>query len=649
MSGLNNAINNALSGLEAFETGISVVANNIANAQTNGYASESVDIQTASASPGQTGQGVVDPAKIIRAASGFAASQLRTANTANSAATSQSNFLTSISNALTNNGNIQTSISQFFSDIGALSANPSSTALRQTILSDAQNITSSFKSASSNISSVINGAQENLSNGLTAANSLLAQLQSINSSLSQNPNSPSLLDQQQAALNSLSAYLPVNAIPQNNGSIVITSGGTILLDQSGAQTLSISTNQNGNSNIEAGVGKALVTLLESDGSLGADVSAVASGNQAQQSLNIIAASFSYQVNTSQAEGLDASGDLGGNLFSNPGPTVLENNENTGNAEISASIVNTANLPSDGGPLTLIYSSKNGWSAVDQTSGQTYQASGVPPVLAGLALSISGTAQNGDSFTLNPAPNSAANLSVVAASTSSIAASDPYVAAAGVLQPNGSISNENGGSITVGNDNVISQLPEGVNAVPGSAFGQDLQVTFSTSTTPASYTITSTENSSLNITGQLSSTGSGAIYIQYPLGSNASGKYWQLQFTAKPDNGDALSLQPGGISSGSNAQRMANLWTATNTTTSGTLEQSVVGLATGLGSNASAAQQLATETATQVATTTQNLATVAGVDTDKQAVLMTNYQQAYQAAAQVITSVHSMFESLLNAV
>lgn len=649
MSGLNNAINNALSGLEAFETGISVVSNNIANAQTNGYASESVDIQTASSSPGQIGQGVVNPAEIIRAASGFAASQLRGANTANSAATAQSNSLALISNALTDNGNIQTAISQFFSDIGSLSANPSSTALRQTILSDAQIITSSFQSASSNINSVITGAQEGLSNGVTAANGLLTQLQSINSSLSQNPNSPSLLDQQQAALNSLSAYLPVNVIPQSNGSVVVTSGGTILLDQSGAQKLSISDSQNGNSTIESGVGKALVTLLESDGSLGADVSTITSGNQAQQSLNVIAASLASQVNTSQAEGLDTSGNLGGNLFSVASPTILGNSGNKGNAQISAGIANTVDLPSDGGPLTLTYSSTNGWSAIDQVSGQTYQASGIPPVLAGMALSISGTVQNGDSFTLNPAPNAASSLSVAASSTGSIAASDPYVAVPGILQSNGSISNENGGTITVGNDNVVSQLPEGVSAVPASAFGQDLQITFSTSTNPASYTITSSQNASLDITGQLTSAGNGSIYIQYPSSSNAQSKYWQLQFTASPDNGDALSLQPGGTSSGSNAQRMAGLWTAQNTTTSGTLEQSVVGFTTGLGSNASSAQQLATQTTAQVATTTQNLATVAGVDTDTQAVLMTNYQQAYQAAAQVITSVHSMFESLLSAV
>ena len=80
-----------------------------------------------------------------------------------------------------------------------------------------------------------------------------------------------------------------------------------------------------------------------------------------------------------------------------------------------------------------------------------------------------------------------------------------------------------------------------------------------------------------------------------------------------------------------------------------MEQAVIGLSTGLGANAQAAQQLATATAAQVTTTTTNLQTIAGVSTDQQAVILTNYSQAYQAAAQAISAAHTMFESLLTSV
>lgn len=658
MSGIYSAINTALTGLEAFETGINTVSNNIANANTDGYASESVNIQSSYLYPGDIGSGV-DPAQIIRASSGLAAAQLRTANTTNSAASAQSSALTNLSNALSNNGNIQTSISQFFSDVSSLAANPTSAALRQTVLSDAQSVTSSFQSAATNMSSVITGAQTNLLTGVAAANGLLSQLSNINQSLRETPNSPSLLDQQQSALNSLSQYLPVNAITQSNGSVILASGGTILLDQSGAQSLNVSSDSNGNPVVTAGLAKALVTLMESDGSLGASLGTIDAGHQAVQSLNMVATSFATQVNQAQAQGLDASGNLGSNMFTIPAPTVAPGSANTGTAQMTATITNTANLPSNGGPLTLTFNGTNSsgvsnWSVVNQASGETSQVTGIPPELAGFALSMSGTVQNGDSFILNPAPNASTAISVAATSSNAIAAADPYVGSPGALpvgaesatSSDGVITNSNKGTITTGADSVVTTPDSGAAVVPASYFGQNLQINFGSS---GSYTVSVAGTTTPAIASGSLTGGNGTIAIQYPSSGASSGGYWQLPISGTPVAGDTLTLQPGGSSSGSNAQRMAGLWTAPNTTSSGSLEQNVVGLATGLGQNASAAQQLATATSAQVTTATANLSAVSGVNTDQQAVLLTNYQQAYQAAAQVITTARSMFESLISAV
>ncbi len=111
----------------------------------------------------------------------------------------------------------------------------------------------------------------------------------------------------------------------------------------------------------------------------------------------------------------------------------------------------------------------------------------------------------------------------------------------------------------------------------------------------------------------------------------------------------MTLTPGGSSSGSNATRMASLWSAAGTTADGTLQQTIVGFGTQLGAAAQQAQDLSSETGDQVATATNNLQTVSGVNSDQQAVILSNYQQAYQAAAQVISNAHTMFESLITAV
>lgn len=645
MSGITSAITTALSGLELSEAGISTVSNNIANSTTSGYAAESVNATTSVGAPNQPGNGV-QTAQIVRAASGFAAAQLRNANSASAAASSQSTTLTSLSNALTNNGDVQTAINQFFENVSTLASNPTSTAQRQTVLSNAQTVTSSFQSAAQNIATTGASANESLSTGITSANNLLSQLATINKGLAQTPNAPSLLDQQQAALNSLSQFLPVSTLPQSNGSVIVTAGGTVLLDQSGAQSLAASTTSSGTPTVTAGTNAVPVTLTQNDGRLGAAIGNIQSGNTALQSLNALAAIFAGKVNTAQAEGLTPSGAQGQALFSVPTPTVTSSSGNTGSATVTAAISNSSALPTDGGPFLLGYTTANGWTATDQATGQNYTASGTPPTLAGMTLAITGTPANGDQYTLNPAPNAATGISVAATQTSDIAAADPYVPTAGVLQSDGSVTNSNAGTVTTGTDTVTSSPAGNAAVIPASYYGQDLQINFTSAT---GYTVSAAGNTTPVIaSGMLGSNGSN-IAIAYPSSGAASGQYWQLPITGTPASGDTLTLTPGSSSSGSNAQRMATLWTTPSTTTSGTLEQAFVGLSTGLGANASAAQNLATATATQVSTATTNLQTVGGVNTDQQAVLLTNYQQAYQAAAQVISAARTMFDSLLQSV
>ena len=644
MSGITNTINTALSGLQLFEAGINTVSNNLANVTTSGYAAESVNSTTAVNATNQPGDGV-QPAQIVRAASGFAAAQLRNANSADAAASAQSTALTSISNALMNNGDIQTAINQFFQDISTLASNPTSAAQRQTILSDAQTITSAFHSASGNITDTITGANETLSNGITSANGFLGQLQNINKNLVQSPNNPSLLDQQQSALNSLSQYLPVNVLPQGNGSVIVTSGGTVLLDQSGPQDLAANTSSSGTPTITAGTNATPVTLTAADGSIGGAIGTIQSGNAAQQSLNAMAAIFAGKVNTAQAEGLTPAGAQGSALFSVPSPTVTASSNNSGSATISASISDSSALPTDGGPFLLTYTTANGWTALSQGSGQSYTASGNPPAFAGITLAVAGAPANGNQYTLNPAPNAATGITAISSQTGDIAAADPYVSSPGALQGDGSISNANAGVITAGTDTVTNAPASNAAVIPSSYFGQNLQVNFTSAT---SYNVTTASNTATVIaSGTLGSNG-GNIAVAYPSGA-AAGQYWQLPISGTPASGDTLTLTPGGSSSGSNAQRMGALWTTASTTTSGSLEQAFVGLSTGLGANAQAAQNLASATSAQVSTATTNLQTVSGVNTDQQAVTLTNYQQAYQAAAQVISAAHTMFESLLQSV
>lgn len=645
MSGITGAMNTALSGLELFQAGIGAVSNNLANQSTPGYSVESVSATTQTGAAGQPGNGVQGP-QISRAASFFAASLLRGANTAASAASALTTALTTLSGALTNNGDIQAAMNQFYQDIATLAANPTSTAQRQTVLADAQTVTSNFQNAACVINGVVSTASQGLTQGVSAANQTLAQLAVINKNLGLAPNDPGLLDQQQAALNTLAGLLPVNALPQSDGSVILVSGGTVLLDQSGAQSLRVTPAAAGAApHITAGADTTPLTVSAADGTIGSAVAGYQAGQTAFQGLSAVAGIFAANVNSSQAQGLTPSGTIGGALFSVPAPSVTASAANAGSASVDATLSNAAQLPIDGGPFTLSFQTGTGWSAVDQASGQSYAVAGTPPSFAGLTLAISGTPANGDQFTLNPTPGAPTGISVATNNPASIAAADPYVASPGVLQPSGAILDQNGGSIAGGADTVTASPSAGTAVVPAAYFGQALQVNF---TATGTYNVSTAAAPGTAIASGVLSGGNGSIAIAYPAGAGA-GQYWQLPISGSPAAGDTLSLTPGGSTSGSNATRMAASWTAAGTSNGGTLQQAVIGFGTNLGAAAQAARQQQTATAAQVTSATSNLQSVAGVNTDQQAVILTNYQQAFQAAAQAISVAHTMFESLLTAI
>jgi flagellar hook-associated protein 1 FlgK len=651
MSGLIGAVNTALSGLEAFVDGISVVSQNVANQTTPGYGQEGLNVTTVNdTTPGSIGYGV--QSHVTRVADGFAAGVLRTANSANTAANTTSSSLTSISNALTNNGDVQSAINQFFLNAGTLAANPTSDAQQQTVISDATSVTDAFRSAAGSISSAQTGATTALGNQVATANNLLGQLQDINQGLITSPNNVSLLDQQEAALASLSNLISVNVVPVgSNGEVLLASGGTVLLDQAGAQTLDL-TGGTGSVAPTVSVGNSRVTLslAANDGQIGGNLQTWQSGDAALQSLNGLAAIFASQVNTVQAQGLTTKGTQGGSLFSVPSPTVAAGSANTGSASLTAKISNVSALPTDGGPFLLSYSTSSGWSAVDKATSTSYSVSSSAGTIsfAGLSVTVSGTAQSSDNFTVDPAPGAAASIAVTTPLGGAIAAADPYVATPGTLQSDGSVVDTNAGTLQTGSTSVAGTPEAGATVIPASYYGQSLQIVFTSAT---DYNVTTTADPTTTIaSGSLSgSTGAGTIAITYPTTGNASGTYWQLPISGAPAIGDTLTLTGGGSGSGTNATRLQALWTKVGTTTAGTLQEAIVGLGTALGANAQQAQDLATGTSAQVTTATSNLQTLAGVSLNQQAVLLTQYQQAFQAAAQVITTANAMFQSLLQAV
>ncbi|MDE3240168.1 MAG: hypothetical protein KGN33_14505 [Paracoccaceae bacterium] len=648
MTGLNSAVSAALSGLDAFAEGIGTVGTNIANQTSSGYGVRTLDVQTASDGASQSGAGVVDPALVRRVSDAVQASNVYSATAASTGAAALSSALTAIDQAFTGNGDVQGAASTFFADLGTLASEPSNTAQVGTVLADAQSLVGSFNSAALSLSQQNAQIVTQAGQQVAQANTLLDQIAAINKQLRAAPGDASLLDQQQAALTKLSSYLAIKTIPLGeSGAVAVMSGGTVLVDQSGPQPIEMTQAQPQDApQLTAGADKGPLSLSKTGGSLGGLLSGFASVSAAGQQLDWIAGTVAGLVNRSQAEGLDATGSPGKPLFSVPGPTVTAGAGNTGTASLSPTITNPGALPANGQGYTLSYSA-TGWTATVPGTAQSYALGTASPLtLNGMNIAVTGTPNPGDSFRIAPETGAAASMKLTATDPGALAVADPYVLVAGSIAASGAVSNSNAGTLSEGIDTVTTTPAPGAAVVPAPPSGSTLEIRF---TSASAYTVVDTATGSTVSTGTFGGGGTN-IAIAYPAGSPATGSYWQVNLTGSPAAGDVATLTPGGLNSGSNARRMADLWTSTDASVpGGSLQGAVLSLIGSTGADAAAAKTLAANTASNLSTAQGNLSQVAGVDENRQAALLSEFQQAYQAAAKVIATANAMFQSLIQVI
>jgi len=97
--------------------------------------------------------------------------------------------------------------------------------------------------------------------------------------------------------------------------------------------------------------------------------------------------------------------------------------------------------------------------------------------------------------------------------------------------------------------------------------------------------------------------------------------------------------------GANAQVIAENGSMTTTAAN----QDYTNFIQNLGSNVQGVNDQVTAQTSVASAATQNLSEIAGVSTNSQMVALINYQQTYQASAEVITTVNTAVQSLLSAI
>jgi flagellar hook-associated protein 1 FlgK len=356
---------------------------------------------------------------------------------------------------------------------------------------------------------------------------------------------------------------------------------------------------------------------------------------AQNSLGQAAVTLTDLVNAQNEAGLDQNGAVGQALLTVGGPQVLSSSNNTGTANVSAVVSNLGALTTSN--YDLKYDGSN-WSLVDSASGAatalTQSTSGMPPVTtltgAGLTITVTGAAQAGDRFLVEPTSAAVSSLALLTTDPSKIAAAGPIVTSA-TAGNTGSASIQ---SATVPNTSAWTR--------------GNYSITFSS---PTAFTVTDAEGNPVTAT-VTNASGNPVTPPAYSSGSTISFNGINVTLTGAPAAGDSFAIDDNanGTGDNSNALLLANVLN-TNVLDGGTASLSdavnsyvgTVGIQTSQAQNGATAQQSAMSSAQ----TAQQ--SVSGVNLDQEAANMVQYEQAYQAAAQVIASASTLFNSLLTAV
>jgi flagellar hook-associated protein 1 FlgK len=141
----------------------------------------------------------------------------------------------------------------------------------------------------------------------------------------------------------------------------------------------------------------------------------------------------------------------------------------------------------------------------------------------------------------------------------------------------------------------------------------------------------------------------ASNVAYVQGGNISYNGWTTQITGSPNANDTFSIGPNQNATGDsrNGLAIAGLSTAkTLDNSSVSIQGAYAQLVSTIGNQAGQLQATSTAANTELTNATNAQQSVSGVNLDEEATKLIQYQQAYQAAAQTMTTANTLFTTLI---
>ncbi len=250
--GLSQALSSAIAGVNTTQLGLSVIAGNVANANTPGYVEEQVN-QVETTAAGQFGTSVTVDG-INRNLNTLLQSQLWTETSGGSYADTTAQLYQQLQQTYGTPGtasSLDGIFDSFTSALQALSTSPSSYSAQAAVVSAAQTVTQNLNSMTTSIQQLRSQAEEGIANDVQTANTMLQQIASINQQLSGSVTSgaastttvdsttAALEDQRDQDITQLTQLMNVRVVQNPNNQVsVFTGNGQQLVAGTQASQLS---------------------------------------------------------------------------------------------------------------------------------------------------------------------------------------------------------------------------------------------------------------------------------------------------------------------------------------------------------------------------------------------------------------------------
>ncbi|ENN98544.1 MULTISPECIES: flagellar hook-associated protein FlgK [Pseudoalteromonas] len=661
-------LNIASAGVRSSSELLQTTSKNITNVNTEGYVRERTEFTTMV--DNQVGRG-----ETYRLLNEFAQSQLNR-DTSNKSFFDQ--FVTEANRVDTifseESNNLSTGINSLFNNVQEALNQPSSSVARSLVMTDAQSLVDQMDRLSGIVLEQQGIVNEQLEIFSEEANSLIQSINTLNQEIAvvngtnNASDASSIYNQRDLAIRELSQLVDIETLDGPNGEklVFMGSGESLVMENGTFNLFSLSGDPDPNSKeltLDVNGGKAVPLEIDATklkGKIGGllafrDDILVPAQNQIGQMGLAIADAFNEQNKL----GMDANGELGGDIFNIPTVGAYAYQANTGGASLTATLEGGKGSELPASDFIVTYTANanevsiqpidNKGEPIGSASLATIPPSGVidsdditSGESFGLQIDVAGTGNTGDQFQIKLNSEAATSISLATSRGEDLALASPIRTANSI---------DNVGTATISAGEVTSVTSGGFNTTPGLANGD---ITLVKTGTANEYQITDANGTStFTVTppaeGILAQ--AGAPYSNYGFdfdieGTPATGDTFTLEFNEGGFDDNRNGLKLADLQNGELVRK--NVVTTAAADNHETFNQAYSGLVSDIGvvtgqaiTSASAFDALAQQSEAWYES-------LSGVNLDEEAANLLRFQQSYSASAQVLAAAQEVFDTLLSA-